>query len=166
MIKLEVKERPVMKIGTAEKENKYVLQLAKGQTVDDKEVVEFCHNHTQIPTVYIKAAAESYCQTIMHYLLMGYRVKVGDLGTFFLALDTKAAGSIDEAGLDQLMDIRVRFRPTKEFATKIRQAEVKLDGIFKLVDAERKIYEKVPPAEAKGKKKASNKTADKTESAG
>ena len=105
-----------MKIGTADKENKYVLQLSKSQTVGDKEVVEFCHNHTQIPTVYIKAAAESYCQTIMHYLLMGYRVKVGDLGTFFLALDTKATATIEEAGLDQLMDIKVRFRPTKEFA--------------------------------------------------
>ena len=166
MIKVEVKERPVMKIGTADKENKYVLQLSKSQTVGDKEVVEFCHDHTQIPTVYIKAAAESYCQTIMHYLLLGYRVKVGDLGTFFLALDTKAANTAEEAGLDQLIDIKVRFRPTKEFAAKIRKAEVKLDGIFKLVDAERKIYEKVPPAEAKGKKKATHKAADKTESAG
>lgn len=158
MIKVEVKERPVMKIGTADKENKYVLQLSKSQTVGDKEVVEFCHDHTQIPTVYIKAAAESYCQTIMHYLLMGYRVKVGDLGTFFLALDTKATATIEEAGLDQLMDIKVRFRPTKEFAAKIRKAEVKLEGIFKLVDAEKKLYEKVPATKSKGRKKSMQKT--------
>ena len=160
---MEVKERPVMKIGTAEKENKYVLQLSKSNTVKDKEVVEFCHKHTQIPTVYIKAAAESYCQTIMHYLLMGYRVKVGDLGTFFLAVDTKAANTIEEAGLNQLMDIRVRFRPTKEFANEIRHANVKLDGIFKLIDAEKKIYKKVTPAEAKGKKKSRQKPTTDSE---
>ena len=41
MIKGEVKERPEMKIGTDDKENKYVLQLSKSQTVGDKEVVEF-----------------------------------------------------------------------------------------------------------------------------
>lgn len=84
------------------------------------------------------------------------------MGTFFLALDTKAAATIEEAGLDQLMDIKVRFRPTKEFASKIRKAEVKLDGIFRLVGAEKKLYEKVVPAEAKGRKKAIQKTTDKT----
>jgi hypothetical protein len=101
----------------------------------------------------------------MHYLLLGYRVKVGDLGTFFLALDTKAANTAEEAGLDQLIDIKVRFRPTKEFAAKIRKAEVKLDGIFKLVDTERKIYKKVSATEVKSKKKTMQKAADKSEDA-
>ena len=75
------------------------------------------------------------------------------MGTFFLALDTKAAATIEEAGLDQMIDIKVRFRPTKEFASKIRKAEVKLDGIFRLVGAEKKLYEKVLQPKPKAGKK-------------
>jgi len=143
MIIVKSMERPVVKIGTKNIEDKFVLQLAKSQSVSDKEIIDFCHTHTMIPSVYVKATVESLCQTIVHYLMLGYNVKLGDLGNFDLTLDSTAVDSSKDAGLSQLKDIYIRFRPNKELIEKVRNSDVTLEGVYKLVDKDKKIYEKL-----------------------
>lgn len=143
MIKVQSKQRPVVKIGTDQVEDRYVLQLSNSQTINDKEIIEFCHSHTMIPSVYVKATVESLCQTIIHYLMLGYNVKLNELGNFYLTLDSTAVESSSKAGLSQLKDIYIRFRPNKDLIEKVRKADVVLDGVYKLVDKDKKIYEKL-----------------------
>ena len=44
MIKLESRQRPMTKIGTKEKELKYVLNLVLSGNISEKEVIEFACN--------------------------------------------------------------------------------------------------------------------------
>ncbi len=44
MIKLESKQQPMTKIGTKEKELKYVLNLVLSGSISEKEVIEFACN--------------------------------------------------------------------------------------------------------------------------
>ncbi len=150
MITVKSIERPVVKIGTDEVEEKFVLQLANQKSVNDKEIIDFCQKHTMIPAVYIKATVESLCQTIIHYLMLGYNVKLSDLGNFYLTLDSTAVDTSKKAGLSQLKDVYIRFRPNKELIDKVRKVEVSLEGVYKLVDKDKKIYEKLKSPQASG----------------
>ena len=44
MLKLESKQQPMTKIGTKEKELKYVLNLVLSGSISEKEVIEFACN--------------------------------------------------------------------------------------------------------------------------
>ena len=44
MIKLVSKQQPMIKIGTEEKELKYVLNLVLSGRISEKEVIEFAYN--------------------------------------------------------------------------------------------------------------------------
>ena len=44
MIKLVSKQQPMIKIGTKEKELKYVLNLVLSERISEKEVIEFACN--------------------------------------------------------------------------------------------------------------------------
>ena len=44
MLKLESRQQPMIKIGTKEKELKYVLNLVLSGSISEKEVIEFACN--------------------------------------------------------------------------------------------------------------------------
>lgn len=143
MIKLKSQQRPVSKIGTSETELKYVLKQVPAGKASTKEIVDFCQEHTQTPRVYIKAAVESFIQAIVHYTMLGYRMELEDLGTFYVTAKGKSVTDNAEAGLSQLEELNIKFTPKKSLEDKVRMADVEFDGIYKLVDAEKKIYEKI-----------------------
>lgn len=137
------KQMPMTKIGTSEKELKYVLKHSSSGIIDEKDVVNFCHNYTQIPRATIGASLDSILQTIEHYLSLGYSVKLGDIGIFYITADARTVESNTEAGLGQLRDVNIRFRPSKELQEHIRKADKECEGIYRIVDYDKKIYEKV-----------------------
>ena len=63
MIKFKSIQRPMTKIGTKEQELKYVLQLLSSGQIGEKEVVNFCSKHTNVPQATVRAVLDSFCQT-------------------------------------------------------------------------------------------------------
>lgn len=143
MIKVKAQESPITKIGTNEKELKYVLKPVYSGTVAEKEIIDFCQSLTQLPRTYIRASLESIIQTMIHYLILGYKIKFNDLGIFYITADSSAVSSVADAGLSQLKNLYIRFLPNKELSEEVRSAEINLDGIYKIVNYDKKIYEKV-----------------------
>lgn len=143
MIKVKAQESPITKIGTNEKELKYVLKPVYSGTVAEKEIIDFCQSLTQLPRTYIRASLESIIQTMIHYLMLGYKIKFNDLGIFYITANSSAVSSVADAGLSQLKNLYIRFLPNKELSEEVRSAEINLDGIYKIVNYDKKIYEKV-----------------------
>jgi uncharacterized membrane protein YgcG len=74
---------------------------------------------------------------------MGYRVQLGELGTFFATTDGTTVYSNVDAGLSQLKKLNVRFNATKDLKHAINNAEKRLVAIQRLVDPEKKIYQTI-----------------------
>jgi predicted histone-like DNA-binding protein len=142
-MKLISKQQPITKIGTSETNLKFVLNLVEAGTVSAKDIVEFASKHTSAPAVMVKAVLESSFQIVEHYLSLGYRVQLGELGTFYPTIKSKAVDSNTEAGMVQLEKVNVRFRPNSDIVEKLNKAPKTLQGIYRLVDADRKFYEEV-----------------------
>ncbi|MBO7200589.1 MAG: hypothetical protein J6V54_04240 [Bacteroidales bacterium] len=143
MISIISKEQPTPIIGTKNTELKYSLHIQYAGTVSTKEVVAFACKHTGMQSTAMKAALDSCCQTIELFLSMGYRVQLGELGTFFATTDSTTVYSNVDAGLSQLNRLRVRFDANKELKHAINNAEKRLVAIQRLVDPEKKIYETI-----------------------
>ena len=143
MINLVSKEQPTPIIGTKDTELKYSLHIQYAGTVSTKEVVAFACKHTGMQSTAMKAALDSCCQTIELFLSMGYRVQLGELGTFFATTDATTVYSNVDAGLSQLKKLNVRFNATKDLKYAVNNAEKRLVAIQRLVDPEKKIYETI-----------------------
>ena len=143
MINIVSKEQPTPKIGTKEMGMKYSLQIQYAGTLSTKEVVAFAAKHTGMQSTAMKAALDSCCQTIELFLSMGYRVELGELGTFFATTDSTTVYSNVDAGLSQLKKLNVRFNANKDLKHAINNAEKRLVAIQRLVDPEKKIYETI-----------------------
>ena len=143
MIKPISKQQPMIKIGTKEKELKYVLNLVLSGSISEKEVIEFACKHTGMQPTMVKAAIESSLQIVELYIALGYSVQLGELGTFYPTIDSNAVDSNTDAGLSQLKKVNIRFRPNSELVEKVNKADKELKGVYKIVDYERKFYEEV-----------------------
>ena len=143
MINLVSKEQPTPIIGTKDTELKYSLHIQYAGIVSTKEVVAFACKHTGMQSTAMKAALDSCCQTIELFLSMGYRVQLGELGTFFATTDATTVYSNVDAGLSQLKKLNVRFNATKDLKYAVNNAEKRLVAIQRLVDPEKKIYETI-----------------------
>ena len=74
MLKIESRQQPMIKIGTKEKELKYVLNLVLSGSISEKEVIEFACKHTGMQPTMVKAAIESCLQIVELYIALGYSV--------------------------------------------------------------------------------------------
>lgn len=145
-MKIKSVQLPMNKLGTKDSELNYVLKPVKAGVISDKEVVNFCHSLTQVPRAYLKASLESIVQAVAHYLSLGYSVKFDELGTFYTTVDSGAVQDVADAGMAQLKNIYIRFRPSADLSDTVRSADINLEGVYKIVDFEKKIYEKVNPS--------------------
>ena len=170
MINIVSKEQPTPKIGTKEMEMKYSLHIQYAGTLSTKEVVAFAAKHTGMQSTAMKAALDSCCQTIELFLSMGYRVELGELGTFFATTNGTTVYSNVDAGLSQLKRLRVRFDANKELKQAVNSAEKRLVAIQKLVDPEKKIYQTISTNElvsnSEGVDGSGGNSGDNTDSGG
>ena len=143
MFKLKSIQRPITKIGTNEKELKYVLQLLSSGQIGEKEVVNFCSKHTNVPQATVRAVLDSFCQTIEYHLSLGYSVKLGDVGIFYPTISYKVVDDNTKAGLAQLEKINIRFRPNVLLTEAVNKAEKETVGVYKIVDYEKGFYQEV-----------------------
>lgn len=91
----------------------------------------------------MRASLDSCCQIIEHYLSLGYNVKLGDVGISYPTISFKAVDSNTKAGLSQLKKVCIRFRPNKELVETVNKAGKEMTSVYKLVDAQKGLYEEV-----------------------
>ena len=166
MINIISKEQPTPKIGTKETELKYSLHIQYAGTLSTKEVIAFASKHTGMQTTAMKAALDSCCQTIELFLSMGYRVQLGELGTFFPTTNSTTVYSNVDAGLSQLKKLKIRFDANKELKQTINKAEKRLVAIQKLVDPEKKIYQTISTNELEKGNEGGGSNGENTNSGG
>ena len=63
----------------------------------------------------IIAVATQLVDCIREQLLLGNRVNLGDLGTFYVSLKAKAAANAEEFTTDLIKDVAVRWSPSQQF---------------------------------------------------
>ena len=63
----------------------------------------------------IIAVATQLVDCIREQLLLGNRVNMGDLGTFYVSLKAKAAANAEEFTTDLIKDVAVRWSPSQQF---------------------------------------------------
>ena len=90
-----------------------IQQINYGTIGLDKLVAEIAHaegvNETQTLSV-----ITALVNRVAHYVELGYGVRVGDLGSFKLQMNSKCTTKIEKADASTIRRFRVNFRPGKK----------------------------------------------------
>ena len=70
----------------------------------------------------IMAVTTQLVDCIREQLLLGNRVNLGDLGTFYVSLKAKAANNAEEFSTSLIKDVNVRWSPSTQFKSLINEA--------------------------------------------
>ena len=70
----------------------------------------------------IMAVTTQLVDCIREQLLLGNRVNLGDLGTFYVSLKAKAANNAEEFSTSLIKDVNVRWSPSSQFKSLINEA--------------------------------------------
>ena len=70
----------------------------------------------------IISVATQLVDCIREQLLLGNRVNLGDLGTFYVSLKAKAANNAEEFSTSLIKDVNVRWSPSSQFKSLINEA--------------------------------------------
>ena len=70
----------------------------------------------------IISVATQLVDCIREQLLLGNRVNLGDLGTFYVSLKAKGANNAEEFSTSLIKDVNVRWSPSNQFKSLINEA--------------------------------------------
>ena len=70
----------------------------------------------------IISVATQLVDCIREQLLLGNRVNLGDLGTFYVSLKAKVANNAEEFSTSLIKDVNVRWSPSSQFKSLINEA--------------------------------------------
>ena len=70
----------------------------------------------------IIAVTTQLVDCIREQLLLGNRVNLGELGTFYVSLKSKAANNAEEFSTSLIKDVNVRWSPSSQFKSLINEA--------------------------------------------
>ena len=70
----------------------------------------------------ILAVATQLVDCVREQLLLGNRVNLGELGTFYVALDAKPSNNAEEFTTSSINDVKVRWAPSSRFKSLINEA--------------------------------------------
>lgn len=98
------------------KENpeKYVTTVVRYSTIGSEELIKMASENSGIPKAQMAASFYALNQQIEQFVLNGHALEIGSLGTLYLTSNAKASDSREEAGVDSLVRISVRFRQSKK----------------------------------------------------
>jgi predicted histone-like DNA-binding protein len=83
---------------------------------------------TSMSTADTIAVLEACTAVIPDFLTDGAIVSLGDFGTFRLTMKGEGAPSGKELNASHITDVRVKFRPGKEFSDRIKMAKLKKES--------------------------------------
>ena len=133
-IKLKAQEQNMFNLGGKQMTSKgYILRPVRYNTMRSKDVVEQCVKSSMVPKAYVNATMTALSDCIINYLFNGHSVEFPNLGIFYLTCESTSTTESEEAGLQQLADFRIRFRPCKELKTELEKVEYELDGVYEVI---------------------------------
>ena len=102
--------------GEPEMGNKTFPVAQYAQNLDMKAMAQHMASHgSKYNKGDIIAVATQLVDCIREQLLLGNRVNMGDLGTFYVSLKAKAAANAEEFTTDLIKDVAVRWSPSQQF---------------------------------------------------
>jgi predicted histone-like DNA-binding protein len=98
-----------------------MAQYAQNLSMNDMAVHMASHGSKYLKGD-ILAVATQLVDCIREQLLLGNRVNLGDLGTFYVALDAKPSNNAEEFTTSSIKDVKVRWAPSDRFKSLINEA--------------------------------------------
>lgn len=74
----------------------------------------------------VKGVISDMCECLVEQLLNGNKIKLGELGDFFISLNTEGAASIEDFSARNIKAVNIVFTPGKDFENMVDQAEFNL----------------------------------------
>ena len=93
------------------------------------EVAELIEKRCTLSSADVKAVLDALQFEVLHALLDGKSVRLGDLGSFRPTVSSKSANSADEFDSSNIKRVRVRFTPSAELSDRLRTDRVQLRNV-------------------------------------
>ncbi len=74
----------------------------------------------------VKGVISDMCECLVEQLLNGNKIKLGELGDFFISLKTEGAESLKQFTAENIKAVNIVFTPGKDFENLVGQAEFNL----------------------------------------
>ena len=109
--------------GEPEMGNKTFPQAQYAQNLSMNDMAQHMASHgSKYHKGDIIAVATQLVDCIREQLLLGNRVNLGDLGTFYVALEAKPSNNAEEFTTSSIKDVKVRWAPSDRFKSLINEA--------------------------------------------
>lgn len=93
---------------------KYVTSVVRYSTIGAEELIKMASENSGISKAQMAASFYALSQQIEQFVLNGHALEIGSLGTLYLASKSKASDSKENAGVDSLVRVSIRFRQSKK----------------------------------------------------
>lgn len=110
----------VNKVPNAKKPRVAVALNRQIRQVSTKELAEDIADRCTVHRADVNAVLDALSISATHFLLNGFGVKLGELGSFSMVIRCKAAPSIEEFKPELITGARVRYTPSVEILEKIK----------------------------------------------
>lgn len=109
-----IKYNVVAKKNPQNKTVKYYAQVVTDTAVDLDTIAERIEKRSTLSTSDIKAAFDALQYELIQSLLEGHSVRLGDIGSFHLTLQSKGAETADSFKTDNIENVAIQWvRPAK-----------------------------------------------------
>lgn len=89
--------------------------------ISTKELAADISDRCTVHRADVQAVLEALSISATNYLLNGFGVKLGELGSLSVALRSKGAPSLEEFTPDMLLGAKVRFTPSRDILNKVKE---------------------------------------------
>ena len=100
-------------------ETKYYAIVKKKDKVTTRDMMENIAFNTSLRTSDVSSVLESLFTDIPRYLLDGRTIEAGDLGNFYLTLNSEGTETEEEFTMFHIKNVRIRFRPSSVLKKKL-----------------------------------------------
>ena len=113
-------KKNLQRVGYA-KADKYITSPVRYSTISTEDLLKYASQNSGIPKAQMMAAFYAINQQVEQFILNGHALQLGTLGYFFLSVKTKATDVEEEAGVDAVKKLALKFRQSKQMAVMISQ---------------------------------------------
>ncbi|MDO5017590.1 MAG: HU family DNA-binding protein [Porphyromonas sp.] len=89
--------------------------------VTTKELAEDISDRCTVHRADVYAVLDALSISATNYLVNGFGVKLGDLGSFSMRISCKAASTAEEFSQDLIKGAKIAFTPSKEILARVKQ---------------------------------------------
>ena len=127
-------KKNLQRVGYA-KADKYITSPVRYSTISTEDLLKYASQNSGIPKAQMMAAFYAINQQVEQFILKGHTLQLGTLGYFFLSVKTKSTDTEEDAGVDAVKKLALKFRQSKQMSIMISQ-NVQFDCVNKKNDDE------------------------------